>query len=240
MNRAIELAQTSGLGAVAVGNTNHWMRGGTYGWQAADANCIAICFTNTIANMPPWGGKTPTLGNNPFIMAVPRSDGRHVVLDMAMSQFSYGKLQTYADKGKMLPVPGGYSSSGELTQEAAAIQESERALPIGFWKGAGFSLLLDLVAAALAGGRTTSDISGLKYEYGVSQVFICFNVQQIQNSAFTDDLIQKALDYIKASTPVSSDSEILYPGENVWRTRAQNNKLGIPVDQKIWEQVQAM
>ena len=48
------------------------MRGGTYGWQAAEAGMIGICFTNTIANMPPWGGIDPRLGNNPLVIAVPR------------------------------------------------------------------------------------------------------------------------------------------------------------------------
>jgi 3-dehydro-L-gulonate 2-dehydrogenase len=31
MNRAIELAKIHGMGLVALRNTNHWMRGGTYG-----------------------------------------------------------------------------------------------------------------------------------------------------------------------------------------------------------------
>ena len=42
MDRAVELAHQFGIGMVALGNNNHWMRGGTYGWQAADAGCIGI------------------------------------------------------------------------------------------------------------------------------------------------------------------------------------------------------
>ena len=94
MNRAIELAKEYGVGVVALQNTNHWMRGGTYGWQAADAGCIGICWTNTMPNMPAWGAKDRRIGNNPFVMAIPRSNGEHVVVDTAMSQFSYGKLKS--------------------------------------------------------------------------------------------------------------------------------------------------
>ena len=94
MDRAIELARRHGIGCVALANTNHWMRGGTYGWQAADAGLMGICWTNTLANLPPWGASDPRLGNNPFVIAVPRPEG-HVVLDMAMSQFSYGRLASY-------------------------------------------------------------------------------------------------------------------------------------------------
>ena len=52
MNRAIELAKEYGIGLVALGNNNHWLRGGSYGWQAADAGCIGICWSNTMPNMP--------------------------------------------------------------------------------------------------------------------------------------------------------------------------------------------
>src|SRR5690349_7397414 len=51
MARAIALAREHGIGCVALANTNHWMRGGSYGWQAADAGAIGVCWTNTLANM---------------------------------------------------------------------------------------------------------------------------------------------------------------------------------------------
>src|SRR6188474_2181073 len=68
-----------GPGNVALANTNHWMRGGSYGWQAADAGMIGICWTNTQPNLPPWGALDPRVGNNPLAIAVPRAAG-HVVL----------------------------------------------------------------------------------------------------------------------------------------------------------------
>src|SRR5689334_357120 len=39
MERAIELARVHAIGWVALRNTNHWMRAGTYALQAADAGC---------------------------------------------------------------------------------------------------------------------------------------------------------------------------------------------------------
>src|SRR5262249_13701117 len=91
MGRAIEVAREHGIGCIALSNTTHWMRAGTYGWQAADAGMIGICWTNTLPNMPPWGDTVARLGNNPLVIAVPRKHGQ-VVLDMAMSQYSYGTL----------------------------------------------------------------------------------------------------------------------------------------------------
>jgi len=95
MDRAIQIAKKSGIGCVGLHNTNHWMRGGTYGWQAAEQGMIGICFTNTKPNMVPWGGSEIRIGNNPLIIAIPRKEG-HIVLDMAISQYSFGKIQEYA------------------------------------------------------------------------------------------------------------------------------------------------
>ena len=124
MARAIEIARTQGMGCVALANTNHWMRGGSYGWQAAEAGAIGICWTNTLPNLHAWGGTLPALGNNPLVIAVPRSGG-HIVLDMAMSQFSYGALAEHRARGEQLPVDGGFDSQGNLTRDPGAIEASE-------------------------------------------------------------------------------------------------------------------
>ncbi len=65
MERAIALSRAHSMGCVALANTNHWMRGGSYGWQAADAGVIGICWTNTMPNLPPSGASDPRVGNNP-------------------------------------------------------------------------------------------------------------------------------------------------------------------------------
>lgn len=236
MDRAIALANEHGMGCVAIRNTNHWMRGGTYGWQAADAGCIGICFTNTIANVPPWGGVDPRLGNNPLIIAVPRQEG-NVVLDMAVSQYSFGKLQQYRDAGDALPLPGGYNNAGELTTNAGEVMESSRLLPIGFWKGSGLSLMLDLLVTILSQGRSTAEISKGKAEYGVSQVFICIKPK---DDVQTADLIEQIVAYTKTSGLENADNAIRYPGESTLKTRERNINEGIPVDETIWEKVKAL
>src|SRR5215468_5852796 len=104
MQRATALARKNGIGLVGLANTNHWMRGGAFGWQAANNGFFAMCWSNTLANLPAWGAITPTLGNNPLVLAIPRTGG-HIVLDMAMSQFSYGALASYRKRGEPLPVP---------------------------------------------------------------------------------------------------------------------------------------
>jgi 3-dehydro-L-gulonate 2-dehydrogenase len=233
MNRAMELATENGIGCVALKNSNHWMRAGAYGWQAAEAGLIGICFTNTIANLPPWGGLDPRLGNNPLVIAIPRKGG-HVVLDMAISQYSVGKLNQYKNNNEELPLPGGYDTQGHLSTDAAAILDSKRLLPVGFWKGSGLSLVLDLLATILSGGNSTARVTQSEKESGVSQVFICIKPN---NDAQTDSLIEEIIAYTKTSTPEHEGGSISYPGENTLRTREKSLKEGVLVDERIWEQV---
>jgi 3-dehydro-L-gulonate 2-dehydrogenase len=165
---AVRLAKANGIGCVALANTNHWMRGGYYGWRAAENNCVFIGWTNTIANMPAWGAVDAKLGNNPLVMAVPyRREA--IVLDMAASQFSYGALHLAKMRNEELPVDGGFDNEGRLTRKPSEIIESKRVLPVGYWKGAGLSLLLDILSAVLSAGWSTHEISKRKSEYALSQ-----------------------------------------------------------------------
>lgn len=236
MDRAIQLAKAHGMGCVALQHNNHWMRGGTYGWQAAEAGCIAICFTNTKPNMPPWGAKEPRTGNNPLIIAVPHPDG-HVVLDMAMSLFSFGKMKEYQMKGKELPFPGGFDDDGELTTKPAEIIENELTMPIGYWKGAGLSILLDLVATVLSGGKSTAEIGKEPIEYALSQVFITFDTQQLNPNTWHHQSVETIKDFIRTAPTFKDGQAAHYPGQQTLERRAEYRKNGIPVNAEIWAEI---
>ena len=225
MERAISLSRIHGLGAVALANTTHWMRGGSYGWQAASAGCIGICWTNTLPNLPAWGSNEARLGNNPLIVAVPRVGG-DVVLDMAMSQFSYGALAAYRERGERLPVDGGFDRAGALTRDPAAIEASQRPLPIGYWKGSGLALVLDMIAAMLSGGLATHQIPAHpERETGISQFFLAIDpATVVAGSAEIVDRIVASLD-------------TRYPGQRTLELRAENMALGVPVDPEVWRHV---
>lgn len=236
MNRAIDLSKEFGMGCVALKNTNHWMRAGTYGWMAAEADCIGICWTNTMPNMPPWGSRESRLGNNPIVFAIPRTGG-HIVFDSAMSMFSYGKLESYSINKKELPVEGGFDIGGNLTKNPDRILESGRVLPIGYWKGSGFSLVLDLLAMCLSGGNSTRNIGELESEYGLSQIFICFDIHNFPDIKKIEAEIEATIKYLRASASDEKGFPVYYPGERTLETRTENLRSGIPVDEKYWQTV---
>ncbi len=234
MQRAISLAHGHGIGGIALANTNHWMRGGSYGWLAAESGLFALCWSNTLANLPAWGAATPTLGNNPLVIAIPHPGG-HIVLDMAMSQFSYGTLASYSKTGTPLPVHGGFDAAGNLTRDAAAIEASQRALPVGYWKGSGLSLVLDMLAAMLSGGLATHQLPlDPVREAGQSQIFLAIDPAAISNPQELTHIADGILDSLRHATPADPGRPVRYPGEETLRLREENLRLGIPVDPEIW------
>jgi 3-dehydro-L-gulonate 2-dehydrogenase len=239
MGRAIELSREYGLGCVGLSNTNHWMRGGTYGLQAAGAECIGICWTNTIALMPPWGSSERKIGNNPMVVCIPRGE-EPVLLDMAMSQFSIGKLEVLRRRGEKLPLAGGYEKNGELTNDPDAILESSRALPIGYWKGSGLALVLDLMASLLAGGDSTREISQREEETGVSQVFMAIDIVSGMGAANVSEKVDAIIHDFLDTPPLKGTSKVRYPGQGMLATRRENLRNGIPVELELWQMIRGM
>ncbi|RYZ24853.1 MAG: 3-dehydro-L-gulonate 2-dehydrogenase [Chitinophagaceae bacterium] len=238
-NRAMELAQLHGIGCVALANTNHWMRGGYYGWQAAQKGFILIAWTNTTANMPAWGAVESKLGNNPLVMALPYGD-EAIVLDMAMSQYSFGAMEQAAAKGEPLHMHGGFDKEGVITADPSAIIASGRPMPIGYWKGAGLSLLLDILAAVLSGGLSTHAISELPKEHAVSQVFICIDPSKLGNHSFMAKTIDEIITDYHSSETNNEEKKVRFPGEGVLQRRRENLQHGIPVLKTIWQEVLAL
>jgi 3-dehydro-L-gulonate 2-dehydrogenase len=185
--------------------------------------------------MPAWGGSEPKLGNNPLVIAIPRKSGP-VVLDMAMSQFAYGKLSLYSKAGVKAPFAAGFDKEGNITNDPDPILKNEMALPAGMWKGAGLSLVLDMLAASLSGGDSTHQVNNSGEEIGLSQVFLSFDPAKLEMESWFDQTVDEIIEDLKKSQ-VFDGEQVFYPGENVLKTREKNKSQGVPVDQKIWSQI---
>jgi 3-dehydro-L-gulonate 2-dehydrogenase len=123
----------------------------------------------------------------------------------------------------------GFDADGNLSRDPGAIERSLRPLPIGYWKGSGFSLVLDMIAAMMAGGLATHQIpADPEREIGVCQMFLALNA-----AAFPDaGPIAEAV--------IASLAGVRYPGERVLRIREENLAFGIPVDETTWGKVEAL
>lgn len=239
MDRAMEIASEHGIGVVALRNANHWMRGGSYGVQAAEKGYIGICWTNALAVMPPWGAKECRIGTNPLIIAVPSEPV--TMVDMSMSMFSYGMLEVNRLAGRQLPVDGGFDDDGNLTRDPAPIEKNRRLLPMGYWKGSGMSIVLDMIATLLSNGSSvpavTEDNSD---EYNVSQVFIAIEVDRLIDGKTKEEKLKRIIDYVISAERADPDVEIRLPGHEFGARKRENQKNGIPVDDTVWKKIQSL
>jgi 3-dehydro-L-gulonate 2-dehydrogenase len=138
-------------------------------------------------------------------------------------------------------VPGGYDQAGNLTSDPAAIEASQRALAIGYWKGSGLSLVLDLLAAMLSGGNATHDLAREPTrESGVSQVFLAIDAANLASPAELDRIASGILDSLGTATPVDPASPVRYPGEHTLKLREENLRLGVPVNPDVWQKLQTL
>jgi 3-dehydro-L-gulonate 2-dehydrogenase len=237
--RAMALARTHGIGMCTLRNTTHWMRGGTYALHMAEGGFAGICWINTESCMPLWGSDEKSVGNNPFCMAVPRREGP-IVLDMAMSQYAYGKLGVYRLAGRQLPFPGGYDKDGKLTTDPGAIEETMRILPMGYWKGSSMAILLDLAAALLSSGQSGIDMDaqGRGSCTGCSQIFIAMDPSIGMEEAAAEELLNKRIAAADAAHPIDPAHPVHCPGEGMLARRRRSMQEGVSVDETIWKQVQ--
>jgi 3-dehydro-L-gulonate 2-dehydrogenase len=238
VERACKLADKYGIGCVALRNTNHWMRGGSYGWRAAELGYISFCWTNAKPTMPPWGSTEIKLGNNPLVISVPYNPDP-IVFDAALTQYSYGTLEVLNRKGGKLKYDGGFDKKGNLTKDPGEILETQRALPIGLWKGSGLSLMLDILASLMSGGKSAFQIKQQGTESKASQVFIAVKPGTVSDPSWIENMIDQIVDDFHQSLP-EDGKHIFYPGEQSSINKAENLKLGIQVESELWEQIKAM
>lgn len=239
MNQAMRLADQYGIGCVALKNANHWMRGGNYGNQAAEKGYVGICWSNSLGVVPPWGGTETRIGTNPIIIAVPGNPP--TMIDMSTTMFSYGMLEVNRLAGKMLPVEGGYDENGNLTRDPAAIEKTQRLLPIGYWKGSGLSIVLDMIASLVSGGLAVWEITDiLKGEHTVSQIFIAIALNKLIDDKTRDEKLAAIERHVKSSALVDPDQPIRMPCHEFPQYRADNRKNGIPVNEDVWKKIKAL
>ena len=90
---AAELAVQHGIGAVAVGNSNHFGAASVYGLEIAARGMMCLITTSAAARMAPFNGKKPMFGTNPICFAAPAGKDRTFLFDMATSQISYSQIK---------------------------------------------------------------------------------------------------------------------------------------------------
>ena len=127
-----------------------------------------------------------------------------------------------------------------MTTDPAEIEKTWRVLPMGYWKGSGLSIALDLIATVLTNGNSVQKIGTFGDEVGLTQIMIAIDPTKFNTVEETDGIVDAILADVKSSEPVKEGAEVYYPGELELKSIKVNKEEGIPVVDEVWESVLKM
>jgi len=183
-------------------------------------------------HLPPWGGLDMLLSTNPIAVAIPTEDEPPVVLDMATTIASMGKVKTKMQRGE--PLPEGWM----VDREGKPLTDSKRGfegllLPIGGYKGYGLSLVFGLLAGTLNAAAMGKDVVDFNTD-DVATTNTGQAILAIDPAAFGDPgEFRRRVDTVardmRASERMPGVDRIWLPGEQSHAKRLANRRDGIPI-----------
>jgi len=155
----IETARELGLAGLAVRNSYNCGVLGYHTERLAAAGLLGIGFTNAPASIAPVGGLRPVVGTNPIALAVPDgAGGAAILIDQSASVVAKSEIMKHAREEKPIPEGWALGPDGRPTTDPALALEGTMA-PTGGYKGVGVALIVETMAAALAGATLGIDAS---------------------------------------------------------------------------------
>jgi ureidoglycolate dehydrogenase (NAD+) len=231
MDLAVERARVHGLAAVGVRRSNHC---GMLAFHAMRAlpDAVAIAMSNADSQVAPWGARAKFLGTNPFAVAIPAGVERPIVLDMATSVVAHGRIKGAADRGEAIPPDWAVDPDGQPTTDPARALAGAL-LTFGGPKGSGISLMIDVLAGLLPGGRSGPEITPLYQRLdapqGVGHLFIVLAVDAFEPADAFRTRVDETIRRIRALPPAASATRVLLPGELEDRRVTEYRASGIPL-----------
>jgi LDH2 family malate/lactate/ureidoglycolate dehydrogenase len=240
MERAIALAERSGVGLVGVRNSTHFSMAACYAMMALNRDMIGLVVNSGRALMAPWGGTKALISDNPTAVAVPAGEERPVVLDMALSVVARGKIKEALRRGESIPPDWATDRSGRPTTEPAEALAGLLS-PIGGPKGYGLALINGLLAGVLMDGtfawQVGSAYDDLDRPQRVGHLLAAIDVSSFmpvaEFRARVDELIQE----IRRCRTAPGVERVYLPGEIEFECQEERSREGIPLSEALWEEL---
>ncbi len=179
INETIGRARRNGVSFVGIRNSAHVGVLGIHLLPVAQAGLVGFAFTNSPAAIPPWGGKKGLFGTNPIAAAFPREKSDPLVIDLALTTVTRGRIMLAMQKGEKIPEGWALDRDGKPTADPKEAIERGSMFPIGGVKGAMLALMFELVCAALTGAAIGVEADSFFSEEGnkprIGQAFLAID-----------------------------------------------------------------
>jgi LDH2 family malate/lactate/ureidoglycolate dehydrogenase len=239
MRWCVERARERGIATAGIQRSGHFIAAAPFPTWAAQQGMIALCAANVVPLMPAPGGRSKTLGTNPFCFAAPTGLEHPLVFDMATSAIAGFKARILAQQGK--PVDEGliYNAAGLPTTDAADLDRGGSLAPVGGYKGFGLALMVEVLAGVLTGAQFGPNAGVVNGKEG--HFFLALDPETFMPRAEFTRRMDELLTWVKSGEKIEGVSEIVYPGERGQRRAAELTASGqVPLNAVAWSTLQAI
>ncbi len=250
MEMLIEKARVYGVACGTICNSTHYGIAGYWTTMAEKAGMIGISGTNARPSVAPTFGVEPMMGTNPLTFTMPTDEAFPFNFDCATSIVQNGKIEYYARSGKDTPAGLVVTKDGDTMTESGEILKQMRSgncalLPIGGmgeetggFKGYGFTTIVEILSAALAGGPHTKALSGKDEDgnnamYRLGHFFIVINPEFFMGLDVFRQTTGDILRALRNSTKAPGAERIYTAGEKEYLAWVEREPLGVPVGEAI-------
>jgi LDH2 family malate/lactate/ureidoglycolate dehydrogenase len=222
---------------VGICNSNHAGAGGVYAALALPHDLISMYMAIGNANhMPPWGGVDLLLSTNPIAFAIPTGKEPPIVLDMATTNASYGKVKVAAQKGQELPLGWMVDKKGQALTDPKRIKDGFL-LPIGEYKGYGLNFVIGALAGVLNTAAFGSAVIDFNQDFNTptnsGQLIFTMRPDLFRDMADFKAEMDLRIQEIRSSTPMEGAEPIRLPGEMALERQRQMRSDGVPVARPV-------
>jgi LDH2 family malate/lactate/ureidoglycolate dehydrogenase len=235
MDAAIAAAREHGIGLASVRNSNHFGMAGHWTRQAVEAGMIGFATTNGPPVTGPWGGREVLFSNNPLSWGIPTLDPPPLIFDIACTEAARGKIRLAAQQGSSIPAGWALDANGKATTDPRAALDG-LLLPVGGHKGSGLAIVNEILAGALSGSRTLTDVpavtmssQGFHPSWLIGHFFMALSLAAFGPREQILERIDGVIVRIRAAQPADGFEQVMVPGEPEAIRMQQRLAAGIPM-----------
>jgi len=236
---AVERAKQIGVCYGIVRETTHTGAIGRYAQWIAQHNCAALIMGCGPALMAFHGTRVASMATSPIAIAVPGGKDGPLVLDMATSTISNGKILQARATGQPLPPGTVLTADGEPTTDP---NTAEILLPLGGPKGSGLGLMFEMLASILAAAPIQSRALGpeQRTRHVANLAMLALDIDSFRPLGEFEHDADSLVDILKSLPRQHGFDEVTMPGERSNRTEAARRKNGIPIPAKLWQELEGI
>lgn len=242
LDHAMQQVPHHRVALLALRNSGHVSRVGTYSEYCAARGYVSLHFVNVVGHAPivsPFGAAQGGFSTNPISMAMPVNAVAKPLLDIATSTVAFGKVRVANNKGETMP-PGCLLDEYGLPTTNPAPMANDRIgslAAFGEHKGSGLGIFVELLAGAMASDHTVATLEHLPRGVINNMFSIIIDPSAFDDVSSIETRTEQFYDYIKSRKPATGVDEVLMPGDAENHNRKTRTRDGIFVDDETISQI---